>query len=150
MAGQSEGVVPAGLGSRDTLRFEAGLPLYGQELSEDISPLEAGLGFVVKLNKEEDFIGKQALTEQKENGIPRKLVGLEMIDKGIPRTGYKVFYNDEEIGEVTTGTQSPTLNKNIGFALLNTEHATIGTEVIVQVRKRMLKAVIIATPFYKR
>ncbi len=73
-----------------------------------------------------------------------------MIDKGIPRTGYKVFLNDEEIGEVTTGTQSPTLNKNIGFALLNTEHTTVGTEVIVQVRKRMLKAVIISTPFYKR
>jgi aminomethyltransferase len=150
MAGESDGVVPAGLGARDTLRFESGLPLYGQELSQDISPLEAGLGFVVKLNKEEDFIGKQALAGQKENGVPRKLVGLEMIDKGIPRTGYKVFLNDEEIGEVTTGTQSPTLNKNIGFALLNTEHATVGTEVIVQVRKRMLKAEIIATPFYKR
>jgi aminomethyltransferase len=149
MAGESDGVVPAGLGARDTLRFESGLPLYGQELSQDISPLEAGLGFVVKLNKE-DFIGKQALARQKENGVPRKLIGLEMIDKGIPRTGYKVFHNDEEIGEVTTGTQSPTLNKNIGFALLNTEHATVGTEVIVQVRKRMLKAEIIATPFYKR
>ena len=117
-AGEEEGVVPAGLGARDTLRFEAGLPLYGQELSEDISPLEAGLGFVVKLNKEEDFIGKEALAAQKENGVPRKLVGLEMIDKGIPRTGYKVFIGDEEIGEVTTGTQSPTLKKNIGFALL--------------------------------
>lgn len=148
--GESDGVVPAGLGARDTLRFESGLPLYGQELSQDISPLEAGLGFVVKLNKEEDFIGKQALAQQKENGVPRKLIGLEMIDKGIPRTGYKVFLDDEEIGEVTTGTQSPTLNKNIGFALLNTEHTTIGTEVIVQVRKRMLKAVIISTPFYKR
>ena len=114
-AGEEEGVVPAGLGARDTLRFEAGLPLYGQELSKDISPLEAGLGFVVKLNKEEDFIGKEALAAQKENGVPRKLVGIEMIDKGIPRTGYKVFIGDEEIGEVTTGTQSPTLKKNIGL-----------------------------------
>lgn len=149
-AGESDGVVPAGLGARDTLRFESGLPLYGQELSQDISPLEAGLGFVVKLNKAEDFIGKEALSKQKENGVPRKLVGLEMIDKGIPRTGYKVFLDEEEIGEVTTGTQSPTLNKNIGFALLNTENAKVGTEVIVQVRKRMLKAVIISTPFYKR
>ena len=95
MAGESEGVVPAGLGARDTLRFESGLPLYGQELSQDISPLEAGLGFVVKLNKEEDFIGKEALASQKENGVPRKLVGLEMIDKGIPRTGYEVFIDDE-------------------------------------------------------
>lgn len=150
MAGAGEGVVPAGLGARDTLRFEAGLPLYGQELSADISPLEAGLGFVVKLNKEVDFLGKEALLKQKENGVPRKLVGLEMIDKGIPRNGYKVFIGEEEIGEVTTGTQSPTLNKNIGFALLKTEHAIEGTGVIVQVRKRMLKAVVIATPFYKR
>lgn len=150
MAGKGEGVVPAGLGARDTLRFESGLPLYGQELSQDISPLEAGLGFVVKLNKEADFIGKEALAAQKENGVPRKLVGLEMIDNGIPRTGYKVMINDEEVGEVTTGTQSPTLQKNIGFALIKTEHAEIGTEVIVQVRKRQLKAVIIATPFYKR
>ena len=149
-AGKDEGVVPAGLGARDTLRFEAGLPLYGQELSENISPLEAGLGFVVKLNKEEEFNGKEALAKQKEEGIPRKLVGLKMIDKGIPRTGYKVLVDDEEMGEVTTGTQSPTLQQNIGFALLSSEFAEQGTEVIVQVRKRQLKAVVIATPFYKR
>ncbi len=149
-AGESEGLVPAGLGARDTLRFEAGLPLYGQELSEDITPLEAGLGFVVKLNKEADFLGKAALQKQKDEGVPRKLVGLEMIDKGIPRTGYPVLLNDEKIGEVTTGTQSPTLNKNIGFALIQSSHAKIGQEVIVQVRKRQLKAVIVKTPFYKR
>jgi aminomethyltransferase len=149
-AGESEGVVPAGLGARDTLRFEAGLPLYGQELSKDISPLETGLGFVVKVNKEEDFFGKEALTSQKENGVPRKLVGIEMIDKGIPRTGYKVFLGDEQIGEVTTGTQSPTLKKNIGFALLNSEHTAEGTEVEVEIRNKRLRAVIIATPFYKR
>jgi aminomethyltransferase len=149
-AGKNEGVVPAGLGARDTLRFEAGLPLYGQELSKDISPLETGLGFVVKVNKEEDFLGKEALTAQKENGVPRKLVGVEMIDKGIPRTGYKVFLGDEQIGEVTTGTQSPTLKKNIGFALLNREHTDEGTEVEIEIRNKRLKAVIIATPFYKR
>lgn len=148
-AGESEGLIPAGLGARDTLRFEAGLPLYGQELSENISPLEAGLNFVVKLNKE-DFIGKQALTKQKEEGIPRKLVGIEMLERGIPRTGYPVLLNDEQIGEVTTGTQSPTLNKNIGFALVQTAHAEIGQEITVQVRKRQLKAVIVQTPFYKR
>lgn len=149
-AGESEGLIPAGLGARDTLRFEAGLPLYGQELSKDISPLETGLSFVVKVNKEEDFNGKEALAFQKENGVPRKLVGIEMIDKGIPRTGYKVFINDTEIGEVTTGTQSPTLKKNIGFALLSTEHTSVGTEVEVEIRNKRLKAVIIATPFYKR
>ncbi|BAQ11270.1 glycine cleavage system aminomethyltransferase [Bacillus sp. OxB-1] len=149
-AGAEEGIVPAGLGARDTLRFEAGLPLYGQELSKDISPLEAGLGFVVKTNKEADFIGKSALVQQKEHGAPRKLIGIEMIDKGIPRTGYKVFLDDEEIGEVTTGTQSPTLKKNIGFALLKSEHTAEGTEVFVEIRNKRLKAVIIATPFYKR
>ncbi|MEK3934215.1 glycine cleavage system aminomethyltransferase GcvT [Sporosarcina sp. FSL W7-1349] len=149
-AGANEGIVPAGLGARDTLRFEAGLPLYGQELSKDISPLEAGLGFVVKTNKEADFIGKSALVQQKEHGVSRKLVGIEMIDKGIPRTGYKVFLDDEEIGEVTTGTQSPTLKKNIGFALLKSEHTAEGTEVFVEIRNKRLRAVIIATPFYKR
>ncbi|MCG7345149.1 glycine cleavage system aminomethyltransferase GcvT [Sporosarcina sp. ACRSL] len=149
-AGEEEGVVPAGLGARDTLRFEAGLPLYGQELSKDISPLEAGLAFVVKLNKEADFIGKDVLAAQKENGVSRKLVGLEMIDKGIPRTGYKVFIGEEEIGEVTTGTQSPTLKKNIGFALLVSEHTAEGTEVEVEIRGKRLKAVLVATPFYKR
>ncbi len=149
-AGESEGVVPAGLGARDTLRFEAGLPLYGQELSKDITPLETGLGFVVKVNKEEDFFGKEVLVSQKENGAPRKLVGVEMIDKGIPRTGYKVFIGEEQIGEVTTGTQSPTLKKNIGFALLNSEHTAEGTEIEVEIRAKRLKAVIIATPFYKR
>lgn len=148
--GKEDGVVPAGLGARDTLRFEAGLPLYGQELREDISPLEAGLGFVVKVNKEEDFIGKDILVKQKEQGVERKLVGLEMIDKGIPRTGYKVFEGDREIGEVTTGTQSPTLKKNIGFALLSTEFMELGTEVEVEIRAKRLKAKVIATPFYKR
>ncbi|ARF12729.1 glycine cleavage system aminomethyltransferase GcvT [Sporosarcina ureae] len=148
--GKEEGVVPAGLGARDTLRFEAGLPLYGQELREDISPLEAGLGFVVKVNKEEDFIGKDILVKQKAQGVERKLVGLEMIDKGIPRTGYKVFDGDKEIGEVTTGTQSPTLKKNIGFALLSTEFTELGTEVEVEIRTKRLKARVIATPFYKR
>lgn len=149
-AGANEGVVPAGLGARDTLRFEAGLPLYGQELSKDISPLETGIGFVVKVNKEENFFGKEVLASQKENGVPRKLVGVEMIDKGIPRTGYKVFLGEEQIGEVTTGTQSPTLKKNIGFALLNSEHTAEGTEIEVEIRAKRLKAVIIATPFYKR
>ncbi|ARD46809.1 glycine cleavage system aminomethyltransferase GcvT [Sporosarcina sp. P33] len=149
-AGEADSVVPAGLGARDTLRFEAGLPLYGQELREDISPLEAGLGFVVKVNKEEDFIGKGVLIKQKEQGVERKLVGLEMIDKGIPRTGYKVFSGDREIGEVTTGTQSPTLKKNIGFALLSADFTEPGTEVEVEIRSKRLKAKVIATPFYKR
>jgi len=149
-AGKDKGVEPVGLGARDTLRFEAGLPLYGQELSKDITPIEAGLNFAVKVNKEGDFNGKEVLKDQVENGTARKLVGIEMIDKGIPRTGYEVFVGEEEIGFVTTGTQSPTLGKNIGNILVKTEYANIGQEVEIQVRKKRLKAVIAKTPFYKR
>ena len=148
--GKEDGVLPCGLGSRDTLRFEACLALYGQELSKTISPLEAGISFVVKLKKEEEFIGQKALIEQKESGIPRKLVGLEMIDKGIPRHGYPVYKNDKQIGEVTTGTQSPTLKKNIGLSLIETQFAELGTEIEVEIRGKRLKAVTVETPFYKR
>ncbi|MCC3356765.1 glycine cleavage system aminomethyltransferase GcvT [Bacillus sp. REN16] len=149
-AGEPEGVLPCGLGARDTLRFEANLALYGQELSKDITPIEAGIGFAVKPNKEADFIGKAVLKEQKEEGAPRKIVGIEMIDKGIPRHGYEVYIGDEQVGEVTTGTQSPTLQKNIGLVLIKSNHAELGTEVEVQVRKKRLKAIVVATPFYKR
>lgn len=148
--GKDEGLEPIGLGARDTLRFEANLALYGQELSKDITPIEAGLGFAVKVNKEEDFIGKSVLKEQVENGVDRKLVGIEMIDKGIPRHGYEVFVGEEEVGFITSGTQSPTLNKNVGLVLIDSQFAEEGTEVIVQVRKRKLKAKVVKTPFYKR
>ncbi|MEH7111901.1 glycine cleavage system aminomethyltransferase GcvT [Neobacillus niacini] len=149
-AGEEEGVVPCGLGARDTLRFEATLALYGQELSPEISPLEAGIGFVVKLNKEADFIGKEALKLQKENGAARKLVGIEMIDRGIPRHGYPVFKGEELIGEVTTGTQSPTLKRNIGLVLIKSEHAVLESEIEVEIRGKRLKAIVVPTPFYKR
>ncbi|MFC0269923.1 glycine cleavage system aminomethyltransferase GcvT [Metabacillus herbersteinensis] len=149
-AGKEFGAVPCGLGARDTLRFEANLALYGQELSKNITPIEAGIGFAVKTNKEADFFGKAVLKEQKEKGASRKLVGIEMIDKGIPRHGYEVFNGEDLIGEVTTGTQSPTLKKNIGLALVKAEFAELGTEVNVQIRKKRLKAVVVATPFYKR
>ncbi len=148
--GEPEGVVPVGLGARDTLRFEACLALYGQELSKDITPLEAGIGFVVKLKKEQDFIGKKALAAQKEAGVPRKLVGIEMIDKGIPRYGYLVYLGEQQIGEVTTGTQSPTLKKNIGLALISSEHAELDIELEVEIRGKRLKARTIEAPFYKR
>ncbi|WP_152656202.1 glycine cleavage system aminomethyltransferase GcvT [Oceanobacillus sp. CFH 90083] len=148
--GEDEGIQPIGLGARDTLRFEANLALYGQELTADISPLEAGLGFAVKLNKEADFIGKEALNLQADHGTERKLVGIEMLDKGIPRHGYSVYREEEEIGFVTSGTQSPTLNKNIGLALIQSDFAKIGTEVEVQIRKRRLKAKVVKTPFYQR
>lgn len=149
-AGKEEGVIPCGLGARDTLRFEANLVLYGQDISQDITPLEAGIGFAVKVNKDVDFIGKTVLSSQKENGLTRKLVGIEMIDRGIPRHGYPVFKNDEQIGEVTTGTQSPTLKKNIGLALLKADYTVVGTEVEVEIRGKRLRALVAATPFYKR
>ncbi|MFE5471571.1 glycine cleavage system aminomethyltransferase GcvT [Bacillus safensis] len=149
-AGQPKGLIPCGLGARDTLRFEARLPLYGQELTKGISPLEGGIGFAVKTDKEADFIGKAALKKQKEEGLKRKLVGIEMIDKGIPRTDYPVFSGEKQVGIVTTGTQSPTLKKNVGLALIESSVAELGAEVEVQVRKKRLKAKIVATPFYKR
>ncbi|MBM7597980.1 aminomethyltransferase [Virgibacillus halotolerans] len=149
-AGKNQGLEPIGLGARDTLRFEANLALYGQELSQDITPIEAGLSFAVKVNKEADFIGKTVLKDQVENGPNRKSVNIEMIDKGIPRHGYEVFKGEENIGFVTSGTQSPTLEKNIGMALVKSEFAQEGTELYVQVRKRTLKAVVVKSPFYKR
>lgn len=149
-AGKDKGVVATGLGARDTLRFEACLPLYGQELSQDISPLEAGIGFAVKLAKDPQFIGQQALLDQKENGLPRKSVGIEMIDKGIPRHGYKVLKDGVEIGEVTTGTQSPLTKRNIGLALIDAKFAEVGIELEIEIRGKIAKAVIVETPFYKR
>lgn len=147
--GRDEGLLPCGLGARDTLRFEARLLLYGQELSASISPLEAGIGFAVKLDKG-DFIGRRALAEQKEQGIPRKLVGIEMVERGIPRSHYPVYAGDKEIGEVTSGTQSPTLKKNLGLALIEREYSELGREVDVEIRGKRVKAKIVKTPFYKR
>ncbi|PPA71393.1 glycine cleavage system aminomethyltransferase GcvT [Jeotgalibacillus proteolyticus] len=149
-AGREDGLVPCGLGARDTLRFEAKLALYGQELSSEITPIEAGIGFAVKPQKETAFIGQEILKDQKQNGAPRKLVGIEMIDRGIPRNGYPVFKGEEEIGFVTTGTQSPTLKKNVGYVLIRKEHAVIGEEVQVEIRGKKVKAEIVKSPFYKR
>jgi aminomethyltransferase len=148
-AGKDKGLKPVGLGARDTLRFEANLPLYGQELSEDITPVEAGMPFAVKVNKDSDFIGKDVLKKQMENGPERKLAGIEMIDKGIPRTGYDILDGDRKIGFVTSGTQSPTLGKNIGLVLVEAAYAEPGYELTVKVRKRNLKAKVIETPFLK-
>lgn len=147
--GKEEGIVPTGLGARDTLRFEAKLPLYGQEISASISPLEAGLGMFVKLDKG-DFIGRAALARQKEEGPKRKLVGFEMVERGIPRSHYEVQVDGRKIGEVTTGTMGPTVKKNIGLALIETEYAKIGQELDVIIRSKPVKGVIVKTPFYKR
>ncbi len=147
--GKDEGLVPAGLGARDTLRFEAALPLYGQEIDKDITPLEAGLGFCVKLMKD-DFIGKDALAEQKSEGLKRKAVGFEMSDRGIPRSHYDVYVSDKKIGYVTTGSFSPTLKKNIGLALIEAEYAKEGTEIEISIRNKNLKAKVVKKPFYTK
>jgi len=141
-------IAPAGLGCRDTLRFEASLPLYGQEIDENITPLEAGLGFGVKFNH--DFIGKEALLKLKEDGIKRTSVGIELLDRGIPRHGYKVLINDEEIGYITTGYMSITLNKPIAMALIDVRYAQVGTEVEVLIRNKKVKAVVRDKKFYQK
>ncbi|MTI49267.1 glycine cleavage system aminomethyltransferase GcvT [Sporosalibacterium faouarense] len=146
--GASKGLKPAGLGARDTLRFEATLPLYGNEISSEITPLEAGLGFFVKLNSD-DFIGKEALVKQKEEGLKRKIVGFEM-KKGIPRHGYEVYKGDEKIGFVTTGYFSPTLEKKIGLALIDIDQGQIGNQISIKVRNKMFDAEVISKRFYKK
>ncbi len=147
--GKDEGLIPVGLGCRDTLRFEVNLPLYGNELTEDISPLEAGIGFFVKLNKDK-FIGKEALQKQKSEGLKRKIVGFEMKDRGIPRHGYKVQVNEQEIGFVTTGYKSPSLAKNIGLALIKADYAKMGESIEIVIRNKGVKAEIVDKKFYKK
>jgi aminomethyltransferase len=147
--GTPEGIQPIGLGARDTLRFEAKLPLYGNELGPEISPLEAGIGFFVKLTKER-FTGKEALEAQKEKGVSRKLVGLEMIERGIARSHYSLQKDGEEVGFITSGSYSPTLNKNIALGLIRADLAEMGSTLDVIIRGKAVKAQIIPTPFYKR
>lgn len=147
--GSDRGIKPIGLGARDTLRFEVALPLYGNEISQDITPLEAGLGFFVKLNKT-DFIGRDALVKQKEEGLKRKVVGFEMKENGIPRHGYEVLSDGKVIGFVTTGYNAPSVKKNIGMALVDAEYAAMGTPIDIQIRKRVLKAEVVAKKFYDK
>ena len=142
------GVQPCGLGCRDTLRFEAGLPLYGDELTEDITPVEASLSMFCKLDKS-DFIGKEAVVAQKEGGAPRKTVGLEINAPAIARHGYEVLdENDNVIGTITTGYRSITLDKNIAMALIDSKYAKLGTEVKVRVRRKTFPAVVVKKRFY--
>lgn len=148
-AGEGHGLVPTGLGARDTLRFEAKLPLYGQELSATISPLEAGVGMFVKLNAG-PFIGHEALLQQKTDGPARKLVGIEVLERGIPRPHYPIYADGVQIGEVTTGTQSPTLKRNLGLALIDSKYAALGTPLEIEIRGKKLKAEVVKTPFHKR
>lgn len=147
--GEGLGLIPAGLGARDTLRFEACLPLYGHELDEIITPLEAGLGFFVAWDKE-DFVGKAALQKQKEEGVTRKLVGFVMQERGIPRTGYSLEKEGVCIGKVTSGSYAPTLGKNLGLGYISSSEAYEGNEISVIIRGKELKARIIKKPFYKK
>jgi aminomethyltransferase len=146
-AGEAHGIKPTGLGCRDTLRLEMGFCLYGNDIDDTTSPLEAGLGWITKFTK--DFTNSAALAQQKADGLSRKLVGIEMIDKGIPRHGY-TMHNAEgaEIGVVTSGTQSPSMNKAIGMAYIATGQNALDTEVFVAVRDKKLKAKIVKVPFY--
>lgn len=135
----NDNVEPCGLGARDTLRFEAGLPLYGHEINGFTSPLEAGLSFVCKLDK--DFIGRDALLKQKEAGLTRRVVGLELLEKNIARDGYTVYLNDDMIGYITTGYMIPNTNKALANAMINA-NVKIGTEVTVEIRNKRVKAVL--------
>ncbi|MEA2515620.1 MAG: aminomethyltransferase [Thermomicrobiales bacterium] len=149
-AGKAEGIVPVGLGARDTLRLEARMPLYGQELADDIGPLEAGLGWAVKLDKG-DFVGRDHIAAMKESGPPRRTVGFKLTERGgSPRTHYEVQVEGRPVGEVTSGAMSPTLGENIGLALVETDVAGIGKPLEVVVRDRPVAAVQVKTPFYKR
>ena len=140
---------PCGLGCRDTLRFEVGLPLYGDELSAEISPVMAGLSMFCKLDKPE-FIGKEALVQQKAEGVSKKLVGIELKDKAIPRHGYAVVKDGQPIGEVTTGYHCLSVDKSVCMALVNADYAKLGTEVEVQIRKKTFPGVVVKKKFYDK
>jgi len=141
---------PCGLGCRDTLRFEVGLPLYGDELSADISPVMAGLSMFCKLDKEE-FIGKEALVEQKANGVAQKLVGIELADKAIPRHGYAVLNTEgEQVGEVTTGYHCLSVDKSVCMALVKTEYAKLDTPLSIQIRKKTFPGKVVKKKFYDK
>ena len=147
----ASGVKPCGLGCRDTLRFEVGLPLYGDELSEDISPVMAGLSMFVKLDKEGGFIGCEALRQQKANGTKQKLVGIELNDKAIPRHGYSVLNAEgQPIGEVTTGYHTISSDKSVCMALVDSQYAKLGTELCIQIRKKVFPGVVVKKRFYDK
>ena len=148
-AGRSAEVIPCGLGARDTLRLEAAMRLYGNDIDESTTVLEAGLGWAIGWEKE-SFIGHERLREQKAKGLTRKLVGFEMIDRGIARHGYQVVDGDRPIGVVTSGTQTPFVKKAIGMAYVPIELAKVGSEFMIDVRGRAAKATVVPLPFYKR
>jgi aminomethyltransferase len=145
-AGGTQGLKPVGLGARDTLRLEMGYCLYGNDIDDTTSPLEAGLGWITKFTK--DFTARTLLEAQKATGVTRKLVGFEMVDKGIPRHGYEILdANGTSIGVVTSGTQAPSLGKAIGMGYVQGVFATAGTEIFIKVRDKSLQAKVVKIPF---
>ena len=148
-SGRAAEIIPCGLGARDTLRLEAAMRLYGNDIDETTTPLEADLGWIVGWNKE-PFIGHERLREQKEKGISRKLVGFELLERGIARHGYPVVTDDRPVGTVTSGTQTPFLKKSIGMAYVPLGLTTPGSEITIDVRGRLTRATVVPLPFYKR
>jgi len=148
-AGEPIGLKPAGLGARDTLRLEKAYPLYGHELDDTTTPLEAGLEWVTKFSKP-SFIGRELLVRQKENGVERRLVGFEMIDRGIARSGYPISKDAQPVGRVTSGTRSPTLASSIGLGYVDSGEAQVGNFLDVEIRGRKARARVVALPFYKK
>jgi aminomethyltransferase len=145
-AGAEKGIKPIGLGARDTLRLEMGFCLYGNDIDDTTSPIEAGLGWITKFSK--DFTSRAHFENQKNNGVTKKLVGFEMIDKGIARHDYEIVdQNNNTVGRVTSGTQSPTLGKAIGMGYLDNAHTAIGSEIYIKVRNNSLKATVVKIPF---
>lgn len=149
-AGKEFAIAPIGLGARDTLRLEMKYCLYGNDIDETTSPLEAGLGFVTKLDKPDGFIGSEALKAIKTKGLTRKLIGFEMLGKEIPRSHYEIFQNGQKIGFVTSGTLSPSLHKGIGLGYVKTEFSCTGQELKINIRNVLAPAMVVKTPFYKQ
>lgn len=149
-AGKEFGIKPAGLGCRDTLRLEMGFCLYGHEIDDEISPIEGGLGWITKFVDGNNFINRDIFEAQKANGVEKKIVGFEMIDRGIPRNGYEVCDAEGNvIGQVRSGCPSPSTGKNIGTALVKSAFSKKDTEIYIKIREKLLKAVVVRMPFYK-
>jgi aminomethyltransferase len=148
--GKEHGIVPVGLGARDTLRLEAGMALYGNDIDDEHTVLEADLGWILKLKKKSDFLGKDVLKQQKDEGVTRKRIGFEIVGRGIARHGYPVYVDGKEYGGVTSGTYAPFLKKAVGMAYLPIDRCEVGTEFEIGIRNKRVTAKVVEMPFYKR
>ncbi len=147
-AGSAFDIAPVGLAARDTLRLEMGYCLYGNEINENQSPIEAGLGWVSR--PQTNFINSERIGNEKEKGTPKRLVGFQLEERGIPRTGHELFdFEESSIGIVTSGTQAPSLGKGIGLGYVNLKNSSVGSKILIQIRNKMLNATVVSLPFYK-